>query len=81
MTFSAPQLWAWRANGVTTMRTTGSVEPYTDLSLKREIDADHLVVPDLDITGPIYEKVPALSSSKPSADVGGGRAADGGLLG
>ena len=41
MTFSAPRLYL--ANGVTTMRTTGSVEPYTDLALKREIDAGHLV--------------------------------------
>ena len=40
MTFSAPRLYL--ANGVTTMRTTGSVEPYTDLNLKREIDAGHL---------------------------------------
>ncbi len=53
MTFSAPRLYL--ANGVTTMRTTGSVEPYTDLSLKREIDAGHLVGPHLDITGPYLE--------------------------
>ena len=32
MTFSAPRLYL--ANGVTTMRTTGSVEPYSDLNLK-----------------------------------------------
>ena len=37
MTFSAPRLYL--ANGVTTMRTTGSVEPYTDLNVKREIDS------------------------------------------
>jgi len=37
------------------MRTTGSVEPYTDLSLKREIDAGHLVGPHLDVTGPYLE--------------------------
>ena len=43
------------ANGVTTMRTTGSVETYTDLSLKREIDAGHLVGPHLDVTGPYLE--------------------------
>ena len=36
MTFSAPRLYL--ANGVTTMRTTGSVEPYADLNVKREID-------------------------------------------
>jgi imidazolonepropionase-like amidohydrolase len=53
MTFSAPRLYL--ANGVTTMRTTGSVETYTDLSLKREIDAGHLVGPHLDVTGPYLE--------------------------
>jgi imidazolonepropionase-like amidohydrolase len=53
MTFSAPRLYL--ANGVTTMRTTGSVEPYTDLSLKREIDAGHLLGPHLDVTGPYLE--------------------------
>ncbi len=37
MTFSAPRLYL--AGGVTTMRTTGSVETYADLNLKREIDA------------------------------------------
>jgi imidazolonepropionase-like amidohydrolase len=53
MTFSAPRLYL--ANGVTTMRTTGSVEPDTDLSLKREIDAGRLVGPHLDVTGPYLE--------------------------
>ena len=53
MTFSAPRLYL--ANGVTTMRTTGSVEPYTDLNLKREIDAGHLVGPHLDVTSPYLE--------------------------
>jgi hypothetical protein len=32
MSFSAPCLYL--ANGVTTMRTTGSVDAYTDLELK-----------------------------------------------
>jgi imidazolonepropionase-like amidohydrolase len=53
MSFSAPRLYL--ANGVTTMRTTGSVEPYTDLALKREIDAGNLVGPHLDVTGPYLE--------------------------
>lgn len=53
MTFSAPRLYL--ANGVTTMRTTGSVEPYTDLSFKREVDAGHLVGPHMDVTGPYLE--------------------------
>ena len=53
MTFSAPRLYL--ANGVTTMRTTGSVEPYTDLNLKRDIDAGKLPGPHIDVTGPYLE--------------------------
>lgn len=53
MSFSAPRLYL--ANGVTTMRTTGSVETYTDLALKREIDAGRLIGPHLDVTGPYLE--------------------------
>jgi imidazolonepropionase-like amidohydrolase len=53
MTFSAPRLYL--ANGVTTLRTTGSVEPYTDLNLKHEIDAGKLPGPHLDVTGPYLE--------------------------
>src|SRR5690349_4696089 len=53
MTFSAPRLYL--ANGVTTMRTTGSVEPYTDLNVKREIDAGRMVGPHMDVTGPYLE--------------------------
>src|SRR5512141_1515002 len=37
MTFSAPRLYL--AAGVTTMRTTGSVETYADLNLRRDIDS------------------------------------------
>ncbi len=53
MTFSAPRLYL--AGGVTTMRTTGSVETYSDLNLRREIDAGHLPGPHLDVTGPYLE--------------------------
>ena len=53
MTFSAPRLYL--AGGVTTMRTTGSVETYTDLNLRREIDAGHLPGPHIDVTGPYLE--------------------------
>jgi imidazolonepropionase-like amidohydrolase len=53
MTFSAPRMYL--AAGVTTMRTTGSVETYTDLNLKHEIDANHLPGPHLDVTGPYLE--------------------------
>ena len=53
MTFSAPPLYL--ANGVTTMRTTGSVEPYTDLNVKAAIDSGRLVGPHMDVTGPYLE--------------------------
>jgi imidazolonepropionase-like amidohydrolase len=53
MTFSAPRLYL--ANGVTTMRTTGSVEPYADLNVKRQIDAGKLIGPHMDVTGPYLE--------------------------
>ena len=53
MTFSAPRLYL--AEGVTTMRTTGSVETYADLNLKRSIDAGTLPGPHLDVTGPYLE--------------------------
>lgn len=53
MSFSAPRLYL--AGGVTTMRTTGSVEPYTDLNLKRDIDAGKLPGPHIDVTGPYLE--------------------------
>jgi len=53
MTFSAPRLYL--ANGVTTMRTTGSVEPYADLNVKTEIDAGRMTGPHMDVTGPYLE--------------------------
>ena len=53
MTFSAPRLYL--AAGVTTMRTTGSVETYADLNLKHDIDAGKLPGPHIDVTGPYLE--------------------------
>jgi imidazolonepropionase-like amidohydrolase len=53
MTFSAPRLYL--AGGVTTMRTTGSVETYADLNLRHDIDAGKLPGPHLDVTGPYLE--------------------------
>jgi hypothetical protein len=50
MADSAPRLYL--AGGVTTARTTGSLEPYTDLSLKKLIDAGQTPGPKLRITGP-----------------------------
>lgn len=53
MAFSAPRLYL--ACGVTTLRTTGSVEPYTDLELKKLMDEGKLAGPTLHITGPYLE--------------------------
>jgi imidazolonepropionase-like amidohydrolase len=53
MTFSAPRLYL--GAGVTTMRTTGSVETYADLNLKHDIDAGKLPGPHMDVTGPYLE--------------------------
>ena len=50
---TAPRLYL--AAGVTTGRTTGSIEPYTDLNIKRAIDTGKMPGPDLDITGPYLE--------------------------
>ncbi|MGB7280870.1 MAG: amidohydrolase family protein [Candidatus Acidiferrum sp.] len=43
------------AGGVTSLRTTGSLEPYTDLELKRAIDAGKIVGPKIHVTGPYLE--------------------------
>ncbi|HUN88614.1 MAG TPA: amidohydrolase family protein [Terriglobales bacterium] len=53
MAFSSPRLYL--AGGVTTMRTTGCVEPYTDLNLKQDIDAGKLPGPHIDVTAPYLE--------------------------
>lgn len=53
MTFSAPRLYL--AGGVTTMRTTGSVEPYADLNIKQAIDSGRMPGPHIDVTGPYLE--------------------------
>jgi imidazolonepropionase-like amidohydrolase len=51
--FSAPRLYL--AAGVTTMRTTGSIEPYTDLNIRRLIDTFQIPGPHIDVTGPYLE--------------------------
>ena len=57
MSFSAPRLYL--AAGVTTIRTTGSVEPYTDLNLRRDIDDGKLPGPHMDVTAPYLEGSPS----------------------
>lgn len=57
---TAPRLYL--ACGVTTMRTTGSEEPYTDLSVKNDIDAGTLVGPHIDLSAPYLEGAPGARS-------------------
>ena len=53
MTFSAPRLYL--ANGVTTLRTTGSIAPDADLRLKQAIERGTVPGPHLDVTGPYLD--------------------------
>lgn len=50
---SFPHLYL--AGGVTSIRTTGSVEPYADLELKQAIDTGKMAGPKLHVTGPYLE--------------------------
>jgi imidazolonepropionase-like amidohydrolase len=53
MAYSFPRLYL--AGGVTTIRTTGALEPYTDLELKKQIDAGQTPGPKIHVTGPYLE--------------------------
>ena len=53
MAVSFPRLYL--AGGVTTIRTTGSIEPYTDLLIKQGIDQGQTVGPHMHVTGPYLE--------------------------
>jgi imidazolonepropionase-like amidohydrolase len=53
MAYSFPRLYL--AGGVTTIRTTGSLEPYTDLELKKQIDHGDCPGPKMHVTGPYLE--------------------------
>jgi imidazolonepropionase-like amidohydrolase len=50
---SFPRLYL--AGGVTSIRTTGSVEPYADLELKHAIDDGKMAGPKIHVTGPYLE--------------------------
>src|SRR2546426_7823845 len=50
---SFPRLYL--ALGVTTIRTTGSVAPYTDLEIKRLIDSGRIIGPKMHVTAPYLE--------------------------
>jgi len=53
MAYSFPPLYL--AGGVTTIRTAGSLEPYTDLVIKQAIDAGSYPGPKIHVTGPYLE--------------------------
>jgi imidazolonepropionase-like amidohydrolase len=53
MAFSFPRLYL--AGGVTTIRTTGALEPYTDIELKKAINAGEMPGPKIHLTGPYLE--------------------------
>lgn len=48
--FTAPRLYL--ASGVTTIRTTGSMSPYSELNLKRQIEEGQAPGPRMHVTGP-----------------------------
>jgi hypothetical protein len=56
--YTAPRLYL--AAGVTSMRTTGSLEPYTDLKVKSRIDANLMPGPTIDATAPYLEGAPTI---------------------
>lgn len=54
MPLSFPKLYL--AGGATTIRTTGTVEPQTDLNLRNWIAQGKMVGPDIDVTAPYIER-------------------------
>jgi imidazolonepropionase-like amidohydrolase len=60
------------AGGATTIRTGGSIEPQTDLAIKRMIGEGKLIGPDIDVTAPYIERpgfdIPSLNTIKDSAE-------------
>jgi imidazolonepropionase-like amidohydrolase len=53
MAYSFPRLYL--AGGVTTIRTGGSLEPYTDLEIKKAVDSGAMPGPHIHVTGPYLE--------------------------
>lgn len=53
---TAPRLYL--AAGVTTMRTGGSIEPFTDVNVKKDIEAGTMAGPKMDLSAPYLEGAP-----------------------
>ena len=68
--FSFPRLYL--AAGATTIRTCGSVEPYSDLRIKKDIDLGLLPGPNMELTAPYIEgkssRFPQMKENKTPAD-------------
>lgn len=60
MNTTAPRLYI--ASGVTTIRTTGSYSPYSEINMKRAIEEGEIVGPRMHVTGP-YITGPGASTS------------------
>jgi len=58
MEYSFPRLYL--ACGLTSIRTGGSIEPYSDMEVKRRIDAGEMPGPKLHLTAPYIEGSPTL---------------------
>lgn len=70
MPYSFPRLYL--AGGATTIRTAGSIEPQTDLAIKRMIGEGKIIGSNMDVTAPYIEEqgydIPALNVIKGPAD-------------
>ncbi|WP_460676585.1 amidohydrolase family protein [Hymenobacter coalescens] len=70
MPYSFPRLYL--AGGATTIRTAGSIEPQTDLAIRRMVAEGKLIGPDIDVTAPYMEEpgldIPALNTINGPAD-------------
>lgn len=68
--FTFPRLYL--AAGATTIRTCGSIEPYSDLRIKKDIDLGVLPGPDMELTAPYIEgkstRFPQMKENKTPAD-------------
>ena len=56
------------AHGVTTARTAGSFEPYTDVKIKQYIAAGRLVGPNFDTTAPFIDGAPSQFLQAPETE-------------
>lgn len=68
--FSFPRLYL--AAGATTIRTCGSIEPYSDIRIKKDIDLGLLPGPNMELTAPYIEgssaRFPQMNENKTPAE-------------